>query len=296
MFEKFIDWAPSSDSIARLSQANKIIDDYAAQGFSLTLRQLYYQFVASDLIENSERSYKNLGSLISKGREAGLIDWDAIEDRNRGHESPYIQEDSEYLVNSLPRYLSFDLWKDQPNYVEVWVEKEALSGIVAKACDPRMVPYLACKGYLSSSEAYLAGKRFERARWRCSGLHIIHLGDHDPSGIDMTRDNHDRVNLFSNDLDVNVHRIALNLDQIEEFAPPPNPTKLSDSRASAYIRKFGRSSWELDALSPSVLVDLIDESINDLIDVDLRDKVITEERQAVSRLESLVETFRNLDE
>ena len=80
---EFKDCKLNRTSLARIETANTIINEYQEQGFTLTLRQLYYQFVARGLLANEQRHYDNLGKLISKGRLQGLIDWNAIEDRTR---------------------------------------------------------------------------------------------------------------------------------------------------------------------------------------------------------------------
>jgi len=120
---------------------------------------------------------------------------------------------------------------------------------------------------MSSSAAWAAGNRFREAGERGKDCVLIHLGDHDPSGIDMTRDNHKRLELFSGEL-IDIRRIALNMDQVLQYDPPPNPAKETDSRAPNYIREHGHESWELDALTPSVIGELITAEVNDLIDPD----------------------------
>lgn len=267
MRELFIPWEPRPASRRLVDTANRIIREYQADGYTLTLRQLYYQFVARDIIANSERSYKNIGGLITKARMAGMISWEAIEDRNRQHHGFYFEENEETLIEQLQYGISFDQWERQATYVEVWVEKEALGNVVSRACRPLLVPYMACKGYLSASEAWRAGKRFEEKLNEDKRCVLIHLGDHDPSGIDMTRDNKDRLNLFSNG-EVEVVRIALNMDQVDQYGPPPNPTKVTDSRADGYIERFGHTSWELDALEPQVIERLIIDEVTQHIDSD----------------------------
>jgi hypothetical protein len=108
---------------------------------------------------------------------------------------------------------------------------------------------------------------------------IIHLGDHDPSGIDMSRDIEDRLSLFA-ECNVEVRRIALNMDQIDEFNPPPNPAKTTDSRFGEYAARFGNESWELDALRPEMLIDLIGSEIYSLLDMDLYSERREEEKAA----------------
>lgn len=265
----YIDWTPKAESLRVVNTAAAIIREYKGQGYILTLRQLYYQFVSRDLIENTERSYKNLGKIIAKARMAGLISWDAIEDRGRGLSAFWYDEDETNAIRDLPDFIRFDRWERLGVYVEVWVEKEALGNVVSRACEPFFVPHLSCKGYLSASEAWVAGRRF-RAKMRAGHeCFLLHLGDHDPSGIDMTRDNRERVDLFSESLGgVTVKRLALNMDQVLQYSPPPNPAKITDSRADAYIDEYGPTSWELDALEPSVIAALLTEEIQSHIDPD----------------------------
>lgn len=280
IYQTFVDKTFRGDSLATIQTADDIIQEYDAQGYTLTLRQLYYQFVARGLIENSDKSYKRLGALVSDGRDAGLLPWDGIEDRGRGVKPWLIQEDIDEILADLPHEYAADLWADQEYYVEVWVEKEALANVVQRACQRHRVPYMACKGYLSASEAWRAGRRMNAA-WTERGKMpmVIHLGDHDPSGIDMTRDNRDRLDRYSG-LEIPVERIALNRDQVDRYNPPPNPAKITDSRAADYIREHGRTSWELDALEPRVLEQLIDGAIRQFIDVDAMEAARAREREA----------------
>lgn len=160
-----------------------------------------------------------------------------------------------------------DRWLDQPRYVEVMVEKQALEGVLVPVCRDLDVPFTANKGYSSSSAMYEASKRFLERAQQDKELFVLYLGDHDPSGIDMTRDVIDRLTLFlgaSGDIEVN--RLALNMDQVEELNPPENPAKITDSRARAYIAEFGRSSWELDAIEPKRLASLVRTAVTGLLD------------------------------
>jgi hypothetical protein len=141
-----------------------------------------------------------------------------------------------------------------------------LVGIIEGACSEYRVPYFACRGNNSQSEQYAAGNRFHRYA-RADGFTpiVFHLGDHDPNGLDMTRDNRDRLSMFADD-PVEVVRVALNFDQVEQYRPPPNPVKDTDSRYAGYVAQFGDSSWELDALEPTVIDGLVRRAIAGLID------------------------------
>jgi hypothetical protein len=288
-------WNPTDASLELVATSEDVIDDYANQGYTLTLRQLYYQLVGAAVIVNTERSYKNLGNLITKARMAGLIDWESIEDRGRNFMEPGTEEDLKSLIRRAMYTINWDRWIRQNFYVEVWVEKEALGNVIAKACAPTDTPYLACKGYLSASEAWRAGRRLRERRHCGQQPVIIHLGDHDPSGLDMTRDNRDRLSVFSEE-GVIVERIALNMDLIDLYDPPPNPTKLSDSRAADYIEEYGRSSWELDALRPSVIEELITDKIEEYIDRGLWDESDEEEHAAKTLFQNLYDRWDDVKE
>lgn len=280
-----------ANALETIENANRIITTMAQDGYRLSLRQLYYQFVSEDLIPNTERSYKNLGTLVSNARLAGLISWMAIEDRGRVCANMgYWEEDTYNVIDGLEGQISFDRWARQENYVEVWVEKDALSSVIARPCHSWNVRYMACKGYMSSSAAWVAGQRYKEAAAAGKNLVLIHLGDHDPSGIDMTRDNNFRVDMFAG-TSVEVRRLALNMDQIEEYGPPPNPAKLSDSRAEDYVQQYGSSSWELDALKPAVIDDLIRKEIRSLVDYETWVEVGNEEEEERQKLRDLSENW-----
>ena len=247
-----------------------IISDMANQGYTLTVRQLYYQFVARDLIPNDQKNYKNLASLIDNARSAGLVSWDAIEDRTRFlRRLPTYFDPENFIAKMAPQYAE-DYWEMQPEYCEVWVEKDALVGIIERPCVKYRVPFFACRGYASSSSLYEASQRLEHIAQN-RPVTIFHFGDHDPSGIDMTRANQDALDLFvqNADFEIRVERLALNMDQIEQYKPPPNPAKETDSRYEAYKLEHGEYCWELDALAPSVIDRLLTDAFDIMIDDEL---------------------------
>jgi hypothetical protein len=295
MQEQFIEKGFRDDSLAIITQANRMAADYRTQGYSLSLRQLYYLFVSKDLLANSQQSYKRLGSIINDARLAGLLDWSYLEDRGRevhgsfgGHRNP-----GSFLDTLVGAY-SEAIWQGQEYRPEVWVEKDALSDVIARGCQDTRTPYLACKGYMSQSEMYAAAKRIERRRRQGLTPIIIHLGDHDPSGIDMSRDIQDRLSLMSWG-HVEVRRIALNMDQVEQYDPPPNPAKLTDSRGTDYVDRFGNESWELDALEPTVLVDLIQNELATIVDQDLMNERLDHEAASEARLRTIVDRWDDLE-
>lgn len=292
MKQKFIDKSFHQASLARIDQVNRIIDEYQEQGYALTLRQLYYQLVSRDVIPNRQNEYSKLSALVTDARRAGLIDWDAIEDRTRYLRKVRTQAGVASAIRSAANSYCIDLWADQPCYVEVWVEKDALVDVVAKACSQYRVPYFSCRGFMSDSEVYKAGLRMRDFYDNGKEIVFLHLGDHDPSGIDMSRDILRRVELFGNLTNkIDFHRIALNMDQIEELQPPPNPAKETDTRAKAYIQKYGRVSWELDALEPKVLTRLIRDEIERYLDADRFNQMLQLEDKQTEELLALASSM-----
>ncbi len=268
----------SEKSLIIIAQANKILEEYGEQGFDLTLRQLYYQFVSRDIIANSMREYKNLGSIINDARLAGLIDWDHIVDRTRNLRGNNHWNSPNEIIETCARQFMIDKWADQPVRMEVWIEKDALIGVIERICRRLDIPHFSCRGYVSQSEIHEACKdRLIAYEENGQETIVIHLGDHDPSGIDMSRDIEDRFRIFG--AKTEVRRIALNMNQVRQYNPPPNPAKLTDSRVEGYIAAFGSESWELDALEPKVIGALIEKEIKRERDDDKWDAAT--EREAV---------------
>lgn len=285
MRELFVPWNPKPASMDLVRIANDICAEMRAQGYNLTLRQLYYQFVARGYIPNTDRSYKNLGNVVNKGRLAGLIDWRYLEDRTRNIAGGGGFDNPGQLVQAYGPVYGMDHWEGQEYRVEVWVEKEALVDVAARAANRLDVAYFACRGYVSQSELYAAAQRHREYEEGGQHVVVVHLGDHDPSGIDMTRDIQERLEMF--EVQTDVRRIALNMDQIDQYSPPPNPAKITDSRAGGYIRQHGRSSWELDALEPSVINQLIQDETRQWLDQELWDEVEEREQEGKAQLGKL---------
>lgn len=277
----------SVGSLAVVEKCNEIIEDYHTQGFMLTLRQLYYQLVSRDLIPNTERSYKRIGSILNDARLAGLVDWSAIEDRTRNLRGLAHWDNAADIVYSVAKQFRVDMWRGQTYRPEVWIEKDALVGVIEGICSRYDVPFFSCRGYTSQSEMWGASQRMIAHAENGQVPYILHFGDHDPSGKDMSRDITDRLNLFMGDGGHEFKRMALNMTQIEEYNPPPNPAKLTDSRCAGYVTEFGDSSWELDALEPRVISDLIEGALKNLIDNkqwDARAKEIKEGRKTLQKI------------
>lgn len=270
--------------MARIRQADDIITRYQGQGFRLSVRQLYYQFVQANLIDNTQASYKQLAQLISRARLAGFLDWDAIEDRNRWCHFRRTYSSSQEALAEAHASFCIDKWESQPNHVEVTVEKAALEGVLIPVCERLQVRFHANRGYSSSSALYDLGKRLHAKRAEGKACTVIALFDHDPSGLNMGQDLLKRLQLFSQG-SLTVLRIALSRSQVDRHNLPPNPAKESDSRFEAYQREHGDHSWELDALDPGLLAKMLERAILSLRDDQLWKEAVSMEEDMREQLE-----------
>jgi hypothetical protein len=290
-FIKYEDKKFRHATLELIETVNRIVEEYSEEGYDLTLRQVYYQCVSRDIIPNNEKSYDKLGRIVGEARMSGLIDWNAIVDRTRAlRGNGHWGAPSDIMLSAAENF-AIDKWSTEYGQTirpEVWVEKDALVGVVGRVCKELDVNYFSCRGYTSLSEMWTASQRLLGYKRQGQTPFIIHLGDHDPSGIDMSRDITDRLETFTRRA-LEFERIALNTDQIEEYDPPPNPTKLSDSRATGYIARFGYESWELDALNPTVIADLISEAVLAYRNDKAWEQAVKHEEEQVKELEAAAE-------
>lgn len=267
--EKFLDIAFRSKTVLLIQQANSIIETYQDRGVKLTVRALFYRFVARNILANTPQNYERVASVIDDGRKAGLVDWSAIEDRTRFLRGIADYADpTDWLSRNIDAYAE-DIWADQDYYCETWIEKDAALGTVEGVCDKFRVPLFSCRGYPSSSELYYAAKRLERVRRDSRQPIVFYIGDHDPSGLQMTDNASNALATFARTNQIEFRRICLTMDQIDEYDPPENYAKESDSRYNWYVEQTGRdAAWELDALDPIVIADVLSDAIKSVCDKD----------------------------
>jgi hypothetical protein len=246
-------------------------------GLRLTLRQLYYQLVSKNVVPNTEKSYKALGNLVSDGRLAGLIDWDAIEDRNR---EPVIwaeYENVQELVEETQYRYRLPRWEGQDNYVELWVEKAALAGVLRPLASKYHVTLMVNRGYSSASRPCTRAPSASRS-----------TGTGTPSSSTWgTTTQAERTWCATSTTGsscsavhgIDVRKLALTMEQVREYDPPPNPAKMTDSRAAKYVEEHGADSWEVDALNPTILAEIIETAFQSVTDMDMMNEVIRKEKK-----------------
>lgn len=246
-----------------ITQINEIVSDYKKQGYKMTLRQVYYQLVSKNIIKNRKSEYDRIGDIIKNARLAGLLDWDVIVDRTRQLKKHNHWSGPAEIVRSASYWYHINTRSDQPTYFEIWVEKDALASVLEPITDKHDVPLFVCRGFPSVSAKRIAADRF--SRYEDQNPTLIYLGDHDPSGLDIPRELRESFDMFGAFF-VEIKRVALNLMQIEKYSLPSYTTKKSDCRAEKYISEYGHKSWELDALRPDVLSELVEDTIDALTD------------------------------
>lgn len=273
----------------------------------MTLRQLYYRLVGVDIIRNKQSEYQYLSKAVTRGRKQGDIPWDALEDRTREpsngeHERTSWNTQVSKAVHDamvLPDTYKRPRWENQPVYLEVWVEKEALSTIVSDVCDQLCVTSFACRGYPSVTSLKNAAERFEKAQERGHDELIIkYLGDFDPTGQDIPRNIREELQ-GTFDIDVKLERIALNKEQIDNFQLPPEPAKKTDARYEQFKENHGDIAVEVDALPPESFKQIIIDEVNKEFDQDIYQQTLQEEqkdkRMIEDKLRYLINT-ENIDD
>lgn len=279
-----------------IAHALKIAAEYRDQGLTLTLRQLYYQFVARGLLGSGQKIYKRIGAAMTAARLDGRFPIDWIEDRGReaGVTSMRASVDVDVALDrasdeiaDLIYHIGHGRWCGQEIVPSVWVEKDALAGVLGPTCTRLGVGLFACKGYPSvSSVSAWVGKMHAAVSRDAADptTRIIYLGDHDPDGLEIPW-SAQRMIMAVQDVkgerfSFQVRPVALTMDQIEEYKPPPFGAKVSSSRFRRYVEETGTDdAWELDALEPRVLRQLVVDNVEACFD---RDVWLRNEQHAIA--------------
>jgi hypothetical protein len=288
-------WQTRKETV--VEHIKQIVAEFKKDDYVLTLRQLHYQLVSNNWIVNHDTAYKKLGTILDDCRYSGVIDWNAIEDRGRVPFLPYWAAGIKDALNDTVSNYRLDRQEGQMNCVELWTEKDALSGILSRITNKYHIRLVINKGYTSSSAAYNAYKRIIQAISDGQRFTILYFGDHDPSGLDMVRDIKERLEfmLINGDGNTNtkllvcenwfqVIHIGLTMEQIKKYKLTANPTKSTDTRANNYVSKFGKTCWEVDALKPHVLTSIVESWIEHEIHLELYHEMVKRESQDILKM------------
>lgn len=245
----------------------------------MTVRQVFYQLVAKQIIKNSRSQYQAVSNILVQARKAEIIPWDWIEDRLRRPRHVSMWSDLTDFGDTVMGAYRRDVWVNQPTYIEVWVEKDALSGILEDAIRDYGVTLNVGRGYDGWDSIHNAATRFKEKEVPTV---ILYFGDFDPSGEDMVRSLCERLGFFG--CEPELIKCALTEKDIETYNLPPDLTKKKDSRQKAFVEKYGDVSVELDALPVDVLRDRIVEQVESRMNLDELAKVKRKEKRDKNKL------------
>lgn len=227
----------------------------------VTVRQLFYRLVALGVVEKTERAYKRVCDATVQMRLAGALPYHKIADGHRDRRTAACYHSLAGALEAWHEQYRRDYWRHQPVHVEVWCEKDALTGVILPVTLAYGVPYVATRGFPSLTLIYETAMDIVAAGKPAT---IFYFGDFDPSGLAIS----DRLeaDLRQHGAEVTVRRIALTPEQVQRYRLPTRPSKRSDSRYAGFVEQYGDRSVELDALDPAVLTGLVTESIESMID------------------------------
>lgn len=275
----------TTKSEKRIEYIKKVLRDF----HPMTVRQVYYRLVAAQIIDNNRSSYKAVSNLLVDLRLDGTIQWDYVEDRLRRPRRVGMWQDMKSFMRTVRNAYWRDIWADQPYKVEVWLEKDALSGIVGDVCDEFRCTLNVGRGYDGWSSIHNAALRHGNG----DDSIILYLGDHDPSGQDMSRSLEERLNELG--CYPKIIRIGLNQEDIEEYNLPPDLTKTTDSRRAKFVAEYGDEAVELDALPPTVLQERVRQNIDQWIDHTLFEAQKAIEKREEAYINQLVDDMGTIE-
>jgi hypothetical protein len=272
--------------MGRHAKTQALIDEAASildAGWPMTVRQVYYQLVSRQVIENNRGRYQAVCDALVAARREGLIPWKWIEDRLRQPRHVAMWAGlADFAVDLMDAYRR-DVWASQDGYLECWLEKDALSGIFADALHPYGVTLNVGRGYDGWASIRNAADRYGDG----AGVTVLYCGDFDPSGEDMVRSLRERLADLGSEPDI--VKVALTYDDISRYQLPPDFTKASDTRSAAFVARFGDVAVELDALPADVLRQRLRTEVESRMDLAKLAEVRETETRERARLTALLQ-------
>ena len=226
-----------------LENAISVLADY----HPMTVRQVYYRLVSRQIIDNNRSQYQAVSNILVEARKSGAIPWGWIEDRLRKPRHISMWDDLADFAHTAVHSYRLNTWATQAGYVECWLEKDALSGVFEQVLADYGITLNVGRGYDGWDSIHAAAMRFGTGK----GITVLYYGDFDPSGEDMVRSLQERLAFFG--CVPEIVKCALTLDDVQRYNLPPDFAKKTDTRAAAFIEKWGDMAVELDALPPDVL-------------------------------------------
>jgi hypothetical protein len=222
----------------------------------MTVRQVYYQATVRGIVDKTEAGYGVVQNDLTLMRKDGSLPYRWLADSTRWQRKPTTYRSVNEALEDTARLYRKDLWADANSYVEIWLEKDALAGVVVPITRQFDVPLMVARGYASLSFLHSAAEYISELD---VPAYIYHLGDYDPSGQDAARSIEQTLREMAPAAEIVFERIAVTPEQIAEWELPTRPTKASDTRSKG----FGEISVELDAIEPALLRDLVQSAIEE---------------------------------
>ena len=248
----------------------------------MTVRQVYYQLVSRQVIENNRGQYQAVSNLLVDARQEGIIPWDWIEDRLRRPRAVSMWDDLADFARTVRHAYRRDVWASQPEYLEVWLEKDALAGIFEDALNRYGVTLCVGRGYDGWDSIHKAAERFGIDK----RVTVLYFGDFDPSGEDMVRSLRERLAELG--AEPEIVKCALTFGDVARYNLPPDFTKATDTRRAAFVAKYGDLAVELDALPTDVLRGRLISEVEARMDLDALAQVRKIEETEQARLVKLL--------
>ena len=269
---------------AEVEAIREAAHDELSEGHPMTLRQVHYRLVGrgDTTYTNTRVDYNQLSKWLVRDRQEGVIPWEWIEDRLRKPRRVSMWDDLADFMATVRRSYRRDVWQDQPEYVEAWLEKDALSGIFEGVLQPYGVTLNVGRGFDSATSVKDAADRFGAG----DGITVLYFGDFDPSGEDMVRSLRDRLRELGSEPEI--VKCALTFEDIERYDLPPDFTKATDTRRAAFVARYGDVAVELDALPANVLRERIRSEVEVLMDLDALERTRAAEQADRERLGELL--------
>jgi len=255
----------------------------------MTVRQLFYRLVSASVISNDRANYQLVSRLMTKARDDGRCEFDWIVDRSRPEYAPNVFTDAAEYARTVKRSYRKDYWSNQPEYVEAWVEKDAIIGSIEDVTDDLGITVRVGRGFLSTTKAHEIAEHFKSID---KPITVFYLGDHDPSGRDIERDLYKRIRTYG--CDFTLRRLAIHKADIRKFHLPPLRIKDGDSRSTAFRKKHGEQCVELDSLPPTELRKRIGDAVDNLIDVELWNRAVDVEEAELASIQSFADKWSEL--
>jgi hypothetical protein len=235
---------------AEVEARRKALLAIVAEMQPMTVRQVFYQATVHGLVEKAESGYAKVQTDLTLMRREGVLPYDWLADNTRWQRKPRTFDSVEDALNATAQFYRKSLWADADAYVEIWLEKDALAGVVYPVTSMYDVPLMVARGYASLSFLHSAAEFINDLT---VPIYIYHLGDYDPSGVNAGEKIEETLREMAPDAEIHFERLAVTREMIRAWRLPTRPTKTSDTRAKG----FGNISVELDAIDPQRLRDLV---------------------------------------